>query len=359
MKRTVIPSPIRRSANSGSSSSGGLNLGGLVSGLLGSEPDLTSLVNNITNSLGISVPITGDPQPSSLEADLSVCFGTDLSGTQSMLDTITSVTNPLLSSLLGTTVNSEVNLSCSTPVDPSTISMVLRVGGLSDLSLGSTLDNVLGAVAEHLNGLLGGVKIETTCSVDGSINSTTPASSSPTYSPPFPSNTVDILTSTSPAGTDLSGLLNESLDQLLSQVGGILDNLGLSSGNYSLDSSVDPIVWMSVGLSDSLSSVDGLVTNVMALIDEILDSLLASDVNVQLDPNSTSPLVSPGEGMVVGIDLGSVMDVTLSDKDDLLDAVPLAVSEVLASLLNIPVTTTADGGLGCGCGGPKKASAKR
>ena len=356
MKRAVISSHSRRSSDGGSSSSGGLDLGGLLSGLLGSGLDLTSLVNDVIKSLGISVPISGAYQPSSLEADLSVCIGADLSGTQSLLDTTTDVINSLLSSLLGTAVNSNVGLSCSTPIDSLTISIALRLGGLSDPSLGSTLDSVLGAVAQLLNGLLGGVKIETTCTIDGSTGSTTPASPSPAHSPPSPSTSVGIPPSTSPAGRGLGELL--SLDQLLNQVEGILGGLGLSLDNYSLDTGVDPIVWVSVGLSDSLSSVDGLATDVLALVDKILDTLLAVDVDVQLDLNSTPPPISQGESIVVNIDLSALLsDVTLSDKDVLLDSVSSAVSEVLASLLNTHVTAIADGGPGCGCGGPKMTSA--
>ena len=348
MKRTVIPSHSRRTSNDGSSPSGGLNLGGLLSGVLGPGLDLTSLVNNVIKSLGISVPISGGYQSTSLEADLSICIGADLSGTQSLLDTITDVVNSLLSSLLGTTVKCKVNSTCSAPVDPLTISIVLQVGGLSDLSLGSTLDKLLGAIAELLNGLLGGVKIETTCIVDDPTNSATPVLSSSTHLLPSPSTSVPVprpsVSPSSPAGTDLSGLLNETLDQLLSQVGAILGDLGLSSDGYSINTGAHLAVGVSVGLSDALSSVDGLVTDIITLVDEILDLLLAFDVDVQLDLSSTSPPVSQGESIAVDIDLGAVMDATLSDKDGLLEDVSLAVSKVLAFLFNAQVTATTDGG---------------
>lgn len=346
MKRTVIPSR-------------GLDLGGLLSGLLGSGLDITSLVNNVIKSLGISVPISGGYQSTSLEADLSVCIGAGLSGTQSLLNTITDIVNSLLSSLLGTTVKCNINSTCSAPIDSLTISIALRVGGLSDLSLGSTLDKLLGAVAELLNGLLGGVKIETTCSVDGPTNSTTPTLSSSTHSLPSPSTSVGVpdpsVSPSSPAGIDLSGLLDGTSDQLLGQIEGILAGLGLSS--YSIETGANLAVGVSIGLSDTLSSVDGLVADVLVIVNNTLASLLG--FVVQLDPSSTSPPISQGESIVVDIDLGAIIDGILSDKDGLLEDVSLAVSEVLASLLNTQVTTTTDGGPSCGCGGPKMASAKR
>jgi hypothetical protein len=160
-----------------------LNLDGLLDGLLGgSGLDLDALVNKLLESLGISVPVSGGNQSSDLEAELHICIGAGISGTQSLLDTITDVVNSLLSSLLGTTVKCMVNSSCSSPVNPHTISTDLQVCGLSGLSLESTLDKALKAVANLLNGLLDGVTVVTNCSVGGSgcpATPTLPSSSNP------------------------------------------------------------------------------------------------------------------------------------------------------------------------------------
>jgi hypothetical protein len=148
---------------------------------------------------------------------------------------------------------------------------------------------------------------------------------------------------------------------LLVQVKVVLGDLGLSLGNYTLDTGADPIVGVYVGLSDTLSSVDGLVATVIALVDETLDLLLATNVTVQsaLDQSSSSAPSHPsqGGGIVVDIDLGVMLDGTLSDTTGLVDGVLSAVSGVLATLLNVDVVVHVDGGHSCGCSGSKSASA--
>jgi len=343
-----------------------LNLDGSLDGLLsGSELDLDVLVNQLLQSLGISVPNSGGNQSGDLEAELRICTGASISGTQSLLDTITGVVNSLLSSLLGTTVQCKVKSSCSPSVDPHTMSIDLQVCGLSGLSLESTLDKALKAVANLLNGLLDDVNVVTTCSVGGSGCPATPTLSSPSY--PLPSSSsltsVDVphpnVSPSPPAGIDSSGLLNG----LLAQVNGVLVDLGLSLGNYTLDTGAGLVAGVSVVLSDTLGSIDGSVPTVIALVDETLDLLLACDITVQTDPDQSSSSApshpSQGGGMVVNIDLGAVLDATLSNTAELVDEVLSAVSGVLAALLNADVVVNVDGGHGCGCGGSKKASAKQ
>ena len=48
------------------------------------------------------------------------------------------------------------------------------------------------------------------------------------------------------------------------QAGGTLGNLGLSSGDCSLDTDADLTVGVSIGLGDALSGIDGLPDTVIA-----------------------------------------------------------------------------------------------
>ncbi|KAF9652707.1 hypothetical protein BDM02DRAFT_3183394 [Thelephora ganbajun] len=364
---------ITSSRNGGSPSphSGGLlnidtnvnfNLGGLLSELLGSREttpggsgndlNIDVLVNALLNSLGISVPIYGGNQSSGLEADLSICVGAGISGTQSLLDTITNVVNSLLSSLLGTTFTCKVDSSCSVPADPNTISIGLQVCGLSSDSLESTLDKTLKAATNLLNGLLDGVKIATDSNIGGPGCPATPTFSSSGLPLPSPS------TLPHPSVLPLSSSIG-----LLGQVEGILGDLGLASGDYNLNTDTDLIVVVSVGPNDTLITLDGLVAKVITLVDEVLDVLLDTDITVQINSNpTTSPTPpNPGQenGIVVGIDLGVVLNATLSDTGALVDGVLLAESEVLAKLLNLDVVVNVDGGHSCQCSGSRKASAKK
>ena len=170
-----------------------LNLGGLLNELLDS-PGITSgsldvggLVDGVLNSLGISCPMSGGNQFSGLEVDLDIIIGTDISGTQSLLDTITDVVNSLLSSLLGTTVKCKVESSSSTLIDPNTISTDIQTCGLFDGSLESTLDTALKGVADSLDGYLDSAKIVTKCNVCRSGCPSTPTLSSSSYPHPSPS----------------------------------------------------------------------------------------------------------------------------------------------------------------------------
>jgi len=339
-----------------------LNLDGLLDGLLGgSGLNLDVLVNQLLQPLGTSVPIPGVNQSGNLEADLRICTGASISGTQSLLNTTTGIVNSLLSSLLGTTVECRVESSCPLPVDPHTVSIDLQVCGLSGLSLESTLDEAMGAVSNLLNGLLDDARVVTTCRVGGPGCPTTPALSSPSLPLPSSPTPVDVpppnVSPSPPAGIDYSGLLNG----LLPQVNGILGDLGLSSGHYTLDTATNLVAGVSVVLNDTLGSIDGLVPTVIALVDETLDSLLASDITVQTDPDqpSSSALcqLSQGGGMVVDIDLGAVLDAVSSNTTELVDGVLSAVSGVLATLLDADVMVNVDGGHGCGCGGSRNASA--
>lgn len=340
-----------------------LNLDGLLDGLLGgSGLNLDVLVNQLLQPLGINVPIPGVNQSGNLEADLRICTGASISGTQSLLNTTTGIVNSLLSSLLGTTVESRVESSCPPPVDPHTVSIDLQVCGLSGLSLEPTLDEAMRAVSNLLNGLLEDARVVTTSSVGGSGCPVTPTLSSLSLPLPSSSTSVDVprpsISPSPPAGTDSSGLLNG----LLPQVNGILGDLGLSSGDYTLDTTTNLVAGVSVVLNDTLGSIYGLVPTVIALVDETLDSLLASDIIVQTVPDQSSSSapsqLGQGGGMVVDIDLGAVLDAVSSNTTELVDGVLSAVSGVLASLLDIDVTVNVDGGHGCECGGSMEASAK-
>lgn len=383
MARKSIASSHKRGAP-GSHSGGLLNLGADVSLTLGgsnhhpgspgttsggSQPgssglDINGLVNVLLGSLDISGPILGGNQSSGLEANLYICIGAGVSGSQGLLDTIADVVNSLLSSLLGTTINCKVESSCSVPADNGAVAIDLQICGLSGGSLESTLDKTLKAVVDLLNGLLGDAKITTNCSVDGPGCPATPTLSSSNHPHPSPPTSVETPCpsvrpsppSTPHSGLDLSGLLNVAPEQ----IEGILGDLGLTSGDYNLDAVVDLVVGVSVGLGDTLGSVDGLTSNVVDLVDEILDLLLGADVTTQPNPNPTSPPTHshPGQGIVIDIDLGAVVNVTLSDTGDLVNGVVSAVSGVLVSLLDLDVTVNVDGGHACGCSGSGKASAK-
>lgn len=366
-RRSVTSS---RSGGSHGSQSGGLDLGGLLNGLLGSpgttsngnqsgssEVSIDVLVNEVLNSLGINGPVSSGNLSSSSEAVLRICIGADISGTQSLLDAITDVANSLLSSLLGTTLRSKVESLCSASANPDTVSIDLQVCGLFGGSLESTLNKTLKAAAGLLNNLLDGVNIVTNCSVGGPGCPAVSILSNSNQSPSSPSTEAPPSSST---GIHLDGGL---LSGLLGQVEGVLSDLGLSLGSYDLDTDVDLIVGVSVGLSDTLGGTSGLTATVIALIDEILDSLLATDLTVQtgLDPTSSSSLsnLDQGDIIVVDIDLGAVLDATLSDTGSLVDGVLSAVSGGLATLLDLDIAVNVDGGHDCGCSGSKKASAKQ
>jgi hypothetical protein len=355
-RRSIASSHNRRTP---SSHSGGLlnldalNLDGLLNGVLGS-PGTTSGGSQSGN------------QSSGLEVDLNICIGTGFSETQSLLDTITDTVNSLLSSLLGTTLECKVKSSCSAPVDPNTISIGLQICGLSSESLNSTLDQTLKAVTDLLNSLLGRVTVVTESSVGGPGCPATPTSS--ISSQPHPSSSTSVgptylnvhpsPSSTPHSVVDWSGLLNG----LLSQVGGILSDLGLGSGDYTIGTGTDLIVGVSVGLCDTLSSTDGLVDTVIALVDETLRSLLGTNLTTQPNPNPSSPPTSShtgqGDGIVVDIDLSTVLNATLSDTGDLVADVLSGLPSVLADLLDLDVVVNVDGGHDCGCSGSRRATAK-
>lgn len=360
--------------------SSGLDLGGLLSGLLGSpgtasggnqssgsgnDIDIGALVNGLLDSLRISVPIPGGNHSSGLEVDLYVCIGAGVPGTQSLLGTITDLVNSLLSSLLGATLNCNVDSSCSASVAPDTISIDLQVCGLVGDSLGSTLDKTLEKVTSLLNNLLDGVKIVINSSVGGPGCSATPTLSGSSQLLPSPSTPVVIphpsvspSSSWTPNGTNLSWLTS-----ILGRVEGILGGLGLSLGDYGLDPGAGLVVGVSVGLGDTLNGADGLVPAVVALVGETLNCLLATNDTIQVDsnpiPSSTTSNLGPGDGIVVDIDLGIVVNATLSNAGAVVDVVLSGVSGVLADLLNLDVLVNVNGGHDCGCNRSGGASAKK
>lgn len=335
---------------------------GITSGI---DIDVGTLVDQVLNSLNIHVPISGGNQFTNLEATLNICAGSGASET--LLDAINEIVDSLLSSLLGTTVNLEVDSSSSSPTNPNTVSLDLQLCGSSDDSLEGILTSVLMEVENLLNGLLTDLNIVTNCNVGGSGCPATPTMSSSKLPLPSPSTSVTVSNpsvSPSPSST-LNGIsisLGGLVDSLLGLVPGILADLGLTV-NYTLDTAADPTVGVSLGLNDTLSSVDGLADTVLALLGRTLDTLLGMDITIQTNSGpAASPMpsnISQGNGLVVDIDLGSILNGTLSnlDVDGILNDVSSGVSGVLASLLNLNVATNVNGGSGCGCNQSTRASA--
>jgi len=315
-----------------------LNIGGLVNGLLGStgtEIDTNSLVSGLVNSLGITVPISGVNLSSGLEAEVDICVGTGISNTQSLLDTITNVVNSLLSLLLGTTVESNVKLLCSSSANTNTTSIDLQVCGLSD---GSTLNETLDPVTDLLNSLLNTTNIV--------INSSVGGPGCPTSLLPVPSPTSVEIPNTS-VSASLPASIN--LSALLDQVSGILGSLGLTLGAFPVNTTTDLIVGVSVGLSNTLDSTSELVATVLALVNETLNFLTAINITVQSgpDPNPLPTSSNPvqGAGIVVDIDLGAVVGAVLSDPVGFVEVVSSAVSNVLTTSLGVSVAVNVDSGL--------------
>lgn len=361
-----------RGPNSSSGSSS-LSLGESVNGLLNSlgitlggdqssgsdvNIDVDTLVEEVLNLLGLGTPISGVDQSADLEIVLQICLGT---GTQNLLDTVTNIVNSLLSSLLGNTLSLEVDSSCSASADSNTLSLGLQICGTVGDSLEATLNNVLDTLANLLSGLLNGVNVVVTgCSVSGSGCPATPTSSSsnllPTSSVPHSSSVVDPQPTVSPSpsptldGTDLSGLV----DTLLGDVDGILSDLGLSSANLNLVNLTDSVVDVSVGLDDTLSSS---LDAVVRLLGGILDDLLDTNVTIQPTPDpTTTPTSGQGNGCAIDIDLALLLSATLTGADDIVNAVSLAVAQVLADFLGTGVSVNVNGGSSCGCSASKEAS---
>jgi hypothetical protein len=374
-RRSIVSS--RNKAAPGSRSRGllaidgnvSLNSGGPPSDLLASlsttpdgsgiDIDIDSLVDQVLKSLDI----TGGTQSTNLEVTLDICVGAGVADT--LLGTITKLVNSLLFSLLGTTDNLKTNSSCSSPVDPNTISLDLHLCGSSGDSLETILPNALNEVVGLLNRALTDLKIVTDCIVDGSGCPPTPTLSSanlPLPSPPTWVADPDPSVSPSPSstlnGVNLTGLLGS----FLGQVQGILARLGLNSANYALNATTDSTVGVFVELSGSLNSVDGLSDTVLALVDDILSELLGIVATVPIGPNPTSSPtpsdLSQGDHVVVTIDLGTLLNDTPPNASTIVNDVSLGVSGVLANLLNLNVVANVDGGDGCGCDQSRWASAK-
>ncbi|KAF9787828.1 hypothetical protein BJ322DRAFT_1105875 [Thelephora terrestris] len=134
----------------------------------------------------------------------------------------------------------------------------------------------------------------------------------------------------------------------------ILADLGLGPVNYTLGATTNLTVGVSLALSDTLAGVDGLVSKILALIDETLNLLL--DLAVQVNLEST-PSIQAGD-MIVGLDMSSLLNGTLSDANDIVNVVLLAVSEVVSEVVGYAVTVNFDGGSSCGCSGSRWASPK-
>jgi len=135
------------------------------------------------------------------------------------------------------------------------------------------------------------------------------------------------------SGSDLAGLVNRVLSS--NGISGPTSG-GSQPGGLDLDLNVD----VAVRLGDALGSVGGLVEGILALVGQILDSLLGTGVTTRLNPSSTSSPTPtlPGQGVaiVVDIDLSGLLGTTLSDAvDQILDEVLSAVSEVLTEVLGL------------------------
>jgi hypothetical protein len=137
-------------------------------------------------------------------------------------------------------------------------------------------------------------------------------------------------------------------------VEGILADLGLGQVNYTLGATTDLTVGVSLALSDTLEGVNELVSKILALTGETLNLLL--DLPVQVNLEST-PSIQAGD-IVVGLDLSPLLVGTLSDANDIVSGLLLAVSEVLSQGLGYAVTVNVDGGSSCGCSGSRGASPK-
>jgi len=142
-----------------------------------------------------------------------------------------------------------------------------------------------------------------------------------------------------------------------------LNGLGLGRGDYALSPVADLTVDVSVILGGTLGDgINELVETVLALVDEILDSLLGIDIVTKPKTSSPTPThPGHGDGIVVDIDLsGIVLGATLSDAVDLVNEVLEAVSGVLERLLglDVDIVINVDGGHDCGCSRSRKVSAK-
>ena len=96
-----------------------------------------------------------------------------------------------------------------------------------------------------------------------------------------------------------------------------MDSLGLGSGDYNLNTDANLVADVSVGLSGTLDSTGGLADTVTVVVKKVLDLCLGTNITTRLNPNPTpSPTSSQpdqGGGIVVDIDLSTVLDATLSN----------------------------------------------
>lgn len=316
------------------------------------SPNLKGLdANKVLNSLGITLPVSGVTQSTNVVANLNVCVGDAISETQALLDDTTDFFNSLLSLLLGVHVDLNVGQTPSTPTNPSTVSLALQLCGLLGDSIDSTLSQILNEVTNLLNASLDGITI----AVDYTGGSGCPATTTPL---PPPSNPV---ANPNLSVSSLTLDLNASIADISGLVDKILASLGLTTINLGLDATADPTVVMSVGLSDTLSSIDGLVDEVIAIVKEVFDLLLV-DTTIQINPGPTPSPALSDPSIVVNINLGSLLsDVPVSldlDLGNTVNTILSVLSEVVAGLVNVDVVVNADGGSSCGCSGSRMASPK-
>jgi hypothetical protein len=312
------------------------------------SPNLLGInANQVLNTLGITLPISGVTQSTNLVANLNICLGDAISETQSLLDDTTGFIKSLLSLLLEFSVDLNVDLTPSTPANPSTISLGLQLCGLGD-SIDLTLSQTLNKVANLLNVDLVGITI----AIEYTGGSGCPVTTTPLPPPSNPATNPDL------SVTSLTLGLGASIDNLLGQVDPILADLGLGSINLGLDTTADLTVDISVGLSNTLSSVDGLVDKVFALVGKTLNLSLVTDLTLEINPGPTPSPMPSDPSIIVDIDLSPLVSYVSSDLDGIVHLVLSVVSEVIARLLDVGVVVNVDGGSSCGCSGSRQASPK-
>jgi len=143
-------------------------------------------------------------------------------------------------------------------------------------------------------------------------------------------------------GSDVTGLGlggSKPSDSSVTDINGLVTDLvkssgisGPTSGGSRADGlDLDIPVYVSVNLDHLLDATEGLVPSLLALVEQILESLLGKDVTTKLSPNPTSVPTTPGQAdVVIDIDLTALLGPTLSN---IVEELLAAVSKLLTDLL--------------------------
>lgn len=134
------------------------------------------------------------------------------------------------------------------------------------------------------------------------------------------------------AGLKLGGSKPSSVPDLNGLVTDLVKSSGISSGGNRADGlDLNVPIYVSVDLSNLLSGTDGLIPSLLALVEQILNSLLGKDVTTKLSPNPTSVPTTPGlADVVIDIDLTALLGPELSN---IVEELLAAVSKLLTDLL--------------------------